>query len=108
MSKEGSLTAGGAATTPRTVHWACLASHFSSESLISGPPAVCEPDDNACIRRELELRVLGDDSKEGGLIEAFTNLLQKPPQETGQHWLAFWQGLKEGQLRMGIVGRAIL
>ncbi len=58
--------------------------------------------------RQLELFVPSGYSEEAGLIEAFAHLLQKPPQKTGQHWLAFWQGLKKGQLCMGIVGHAIL
>ena len=58
--------------------------------------------------RQLELFVLGDYCKVGVSIDAFAHLLQKPPQKTGQHWLAFWQGLKEGQLRMGVVRLLIL
>ena len=37
-----------------------------------------------------------------------THLLEEASQEAGQDWLAFWQGLEEGQLRMRIVGAAVL
>ena len=58
--------------------------------------------------RQLELFVPSGYSEEAGLIEAFAHLLQKPPQKTGQHWLAFSHRLKTGPLYLGIVRPAIL
>ncbi len=96
--------------TPRKVHWACLAAEFSSESHILGPAAVCEPDGCACIWRDILSSVCW-----GNIVSRMASLRPSPTccrscrtRQGSAGWLAFWQGLKEGQLRMGVVRRLIL